>query len=201
VPEWLGRLSRVRRKAAQRKRAVQREQHGGYTCVRNEVLEDGSLLPESRSVLFYLTAKPDGWIVRTADIMRALGMSEHAVTKIARPELTEAGYLLVDYTRVNGRIVSKQTLVNRKRIIWDDSESPGRNHNVVSPPDGETTPLVTTHRVVTTDTDTGSADTDELPHWEPEPEPEFYSKRYESSPVFDGDDEPERYDWSKELQR
>jgi hypothetical protein len=151
-----GGMSRTRRRAAQRKRAIRREHHG-YTCIRNDVLEDGSLTAEARSVLVYLASKPDGWVVRTADIVKVLGMSEYAVAKLARPELTEAGYLLVDYTRVNGRIVSKQTLVNRRRIIWDDDESPGRHHNDVSLPEGETAPLVTTYRVVTTESSSRSA--------------------------------------------
>jgi hypothetical protein len=135
-----------------------------YTAIRNEVLEDARLSPVAFRVLLYLASKPPGWVVRTAEVMKALRMTEHAVAKIARPELVRAKYLVIEPLRTNGHIVARDTFVDRRRVVWDDSAAQTFRAGIL--PASNTALLVKTEVIDTTEVVTespeGDLDTDEI---------------------------------------
>jgi hypothetical protein len=139
-------MRKPRRGSAQRK-----QQDGHYTAIHNSVLTDPSLSLAAFRVLMYLATKPDGWTVQTADIMKALELSRHAVREVARPELVEAGYLKTEDIRDSGgKVIRRETSVIRPLVVYL-GKSAGQNLRREIPDAGKTRLLVTTDQVVTTE--------------------------------------------------
>jgi hypothetical protein len=145
--------------------------------VLNDALTDPTLSPAAFRVLMYLASKPDSWEVRTKDIMANLGMSEGMVKNV-RAELTETGFTQTTIVRGDdGTVAGQETRLVRPLVVyagkdagqihrvdfqpagdppvWRDSTGndvfPGQHQRVENPPAGESTPIVSTHRVLTTE--------------------------------------------------
>src|SRR5437762_3451533 len=89
-----------------------------YSAIRREVLEDITLTPGARSVLFYLTAKHPGWLGRDGDVTKLRGISLHKWQHDIRPELVKAGYLRVEQIKADGQFGQTETRLNRERVIY-----------------------------------------------------------------------------------
>ncbi len=64
----------------------------GYFAVSNEPFNDNRLSWEARGMMAYLLSKPDGWIVRTGDLIKQTSASKYKTQRIIN-ELKEAGYI------------------------------------------------------------------------------------------------------------
>ncbi|MFB9947352.1 hypothetical protein ACFFP0_00760 [Rhizobium puerariae] len=72
---------------------------GGFTVVRNELINHRTLAVEARALMIYLLSRPDDWELQIADVRRFLGRGDkpcgrdkaYSVVK----ELKQAGYLVM----------------------------------------------------------------------------------------------------------
>jgi hypothetical protein len=79
----------------------------GFTAIINSVIEDEMLTADALAVLVYLLSKPDGWVIRQADLKRRFGFGKEKQQAVYRC-LENARYLTRE--RVHGE---------GGRIGWD----------------------------------------------------------------------------------
>jgi hypothetical protein len=89
------------------------------------VIENASISVEARWLLVYLLGKPDGWIIRVADIQNRTGWGRDKTRKHIK-ELVEAHYLLPEYNRDGGRFAAMRFVVldepGQPETTWDDRD-------------------------------------------------------------------------------
>lgn len=89
------------------------------------VIENAAISVEARWLLVYLLGKPDGWIIRVADIQNRTGWGRDKTRKHIK-ELVEARYLLPEYSRDGGRFAAMRFVVldepGQPETLWDDRD-------------------------------------------------------------------------------
>lgn len=66
---------------------------GNYSVIANNGAHDTALTWQARGILWYLLTKPDGWLVRTGDLVKQSPQGLKAVNSVLK-ELESSGYLI-----------------------------------------------------------------------------------------------------------
>lgn len=82
-----------------------------FTMVANATLEDDRLSIEARWLISYLLSKPDNWIIRPRDLKKKSGRGRDKVRAMMK-ELEEAGYLVREKVRENGKFKPDSFVIN-----------------------------------------------------------------------------------------
>ncbi len=124
-----------------------------FTVISNSVLEDGRLSWDARGILCYLLSKPTGWQVRIAELQKAGNCGRDKIQRIMR-ELRAAGYVTDYYGRdpVTGKVCGQTIVVHETPIDVPGKSAEQENNRIPSfPASGESSPLVSTDLVVSTE--------------------------------------------------